>query len=466
MRIVMISINPVFPDRVIGGSTKHLRNVAIRLGEMGHDVTILCTEREDTAPFAWRDNVRVRPIIQLKQPFPQPYEIAGHRMAYNIRQIAAELATADRYYLHDGEFLFPPLMRPLPTVVSLRDNVYPETMLGSFLFNADALITIADYSRRVVLDGPGQIIPELAARTVAVPNGIDFNHYRPLTPGAVYDYLDFDPAAHTVLLHPHRPEPSKGLDRTIAVADRLVHRYGIGDLKVLVPRWFDADRTAEDRRVTDGVLSEIAARGLNDHFAFHGWVPQSLMPELYNIGDVTLALGYFVEAFGNTPYESLACGTPAVVARVATHRTLLPDDLLDKVHYGDDDDAARLVAQIVRERPQANPATLAYLRRHYDVEQQLQGYADVILNASKLPPVTYRLAAVGPETCYRLAAWCYEWGNALFYHDYRAEHVALPQLSALLAERPAGFSAADAAQHGVDAATLHGWYKDGYVVPA
>jgi hypothetical protein len=55
-----------------------------------------------------------------------------------------------------------------------------------------------------------------------------------------------------------------------------------------------------------------------------------------------------VESFGNTPYESLGCGTPAVVARVSTHRELLPDHLLDKVHFGDVETAASLTAAIIK----------------------------------------------------------------------------------------------------------------------
>ena len=75
------------------------------------------------------------------------------------------------------------------------------------------------------------------------------------------------------------------------------------------------------------------------------------------------------------------------------------------------------------------------------------------------------MTPVDAQTRYRLAAWCYEWGDAQFYHDYRAAHVALPELSALLAAQPDGFGVADAARHGVAAETLHDWYKQGYIVP-
>ncbi|MCB8959724.1 MAG: glycosyltransferase family 4 protein [Ardenticatenales bacterium] len=461
----MSSINPLFADKVIGGSTKHLYHVARHLGELGHEVEILSTRRPDSdRPFRWHDNVLVKPLLQFKQPFPQPYDMAAHKMASNIRLIADHLRSADRYYMHDGEILFPPMYHDIPTVISLRDNVYPETMLGSFLFQADALITIADYSRAVAIHAAGQVIPELAERTVAIPNGIDFDHFRPGEPDpAIFDIIPINPAAHTVVLHPHRPETSKGLPQTIAVADLLVHQYGFHDLLVLVPRWFDAAATPEVQAFTDQVLGDIAARGLEAHFHFHDWIPQRLMPDYYNLGDLHLALGHFVEAFGNTVYESLACGTPSIAARVGPYRDLVPDELMDKVHFDDAASAAALATTILRERPAVPEATMAYLHDHFNIDKQLQGYADVILNARKLPPVSYRFTPRDDQTRYRLAPWCYLWGEANIFHDFRAEHVAMPLLAALVRELPDGFRLMDRPE--LAAGILTGWYEQGYVVP-
>ena len=36
MKIVMFSINPLFPDKVTGGASKHLYHIARHLGELGH----------------------------------------------------------------------------------------------------------------------------------------------------------------------------------------------------------------------------------------------------------------------------------------------------------------------------------------------------------------------------------------------------------------------------------------------
>lgn len=108
MRIVMFSINPLFAGMVMGGAPKHLQGVAVHLGEMGHDVTVLCTRVEASAvAFYWHPKVRVLPILRFHQPFPQPYGITAHDLANILQDMGDALADADRFYMHDGEFLLP-----------------------------------------------------------------------------------------------------------------------------------------------------------------------------------------------------------------------------------------------------------------------------------------------------------------------------------------------------------------------
>jgi glycosyltransferase involved in cell wall biosynthesis len=466
MKIVGFSINPLFPDRVIGGSAKHQRTVLSYLGELGHDVTVLCTRHPEAQPFRWHEKVEVLPVLPFKQPFPMPYAVPAYQIAEIIQQVGEQIATADRFYMHDGELLLPFLYRDVPTVISLRDNVYPETILGSFLFSADTLIAIAEYSRQVYLHTAGRFLPELEQRAITITNGIDFQQFCPDTPDrSICDIVGIDPGEHFVVLHPHRPEATKGLQQTIAVADALVHQYGCTNLRVLVPRWYDEKIAADVREFYQSALAQIAARGLHDHFIFHDWVPQRLMPDYYRLGHVTLVLGSFVEAFGNVAYESLACGTPAIVARVATHRSLLPDDLIDKVHYDDNAHAAALVAAIWRAGRRTSAATMQYLHEHFAIADQLAAYAQAILNAQKTPPALTQVRPLDQTTRYRLAPWCYIWGTGKIFHDFHAQHADEPLLSALLAAHPAGFTLAEAAAAGADAARCRAWYQAGYVTP-
>jgi hypothetical protein len=234
---------------------------------------------------------------------------------------------------------------------------------------------------------------------------------------------------------------------------------------VLVPRWFDATISPEVRAYYDGIEAELAAKGLREHFVFHEWVPQRLMPDYYRLGHLTLVLGSFVEAFGNVAYESLACGTPAIVARVATHRSLLPDELVDKVHYDDNETAAAFAAAIWREGRRTPAATMAYLRRHFDAEAQLSAYAETIIGAQRVGPAPTRVVPIGATTRYVLPPWCYTWGDGMVFHDFRARHERMPTLSALTTAYPAGFDQAQASAAGVTPDELTAWRRDGYVAP-
>ncbi|NJL57052.1 glycosyltransferase family 4 protein [bacterium] len=195
---------------------------------------------------------------------------------------------------------------------------------------------ISEASRVYYVNTVGRFFPGFEERVVVIDNGLDWEKFRPTQPQAIYEYVNIPPGTtRPVLLHPHRPEPSKGIMQTLAVADKLVHEYGFHDLLVLAPQWHVVQASSELSEFYAAIEHEIAVGGLRDHVVFHGWIPQDLMPEYYSLGRVTLSLGHFVESFGNAVYESMGCGTPSIAARISTHRDLLPDDLLVKVDYGD-----------------------------------------------------------------------------------------------------------------------------------
>jgi glycosyltransferase involved in cell wall biosynthesis len=468
MRIVMFSINPLFPGYVMGGAPKQLQNIALYLGEQGHEIEIFCTRTTGSdTPFKWHDRVQVNPVLRFHQPFPGPYAVPAYDIAHILQTMGDALATADRFYMHDGEFLFPYVYGHIPTVVSLRDNVYPETIHGGFLFQGHKLILISEYSRQYYLATVGRFLPGLAERIEVIHNGVDLELYQPTPPSAeLMALLDFDPTRYKLILHPHRPEPSKGIAQTLAVVDLLVHEYGLTDIKVLFPRWHEAQLSPDLQAFYDSVEADIAARGLGEYVVFHAWLPPRLLPEYYSLGAVTLSPGSFPESFGNAVYESLACGTPSIAAKIATHRELLPDTLLDKVDYDDNAAMAKIAAEIILSGRRTSPETLAYLRDHYSISRQRERYAEMILNAEIAPPLMYQYHALDENTRFKLAPWCYasEWGRV--YHDFRADYASIGVLGTLLDQSPDGITFAQAEVAQISREDVLRWYREGYLVPA
>lgn len=464
MRIVMFSINPIFPDRVTGGASKHLFHIARHLGQEGHSVRILCAEPEGAlAPFTWSDNVQVLPVLPFKQPFPQPYGITGDALALIVARLAQHLSDADKFYLHDGEFLLPDVYARIPTVASLRDNIYPESVLGSFLGKFDDLICVSAFSADVVRHTAGRFYPDLPRRMHVVNNGIDFETFRPRNAADLARELGLDPQEQTILLHPHRPERGKGLPETIKVVYQLIHHHGIENIRVLVPEWIDSMLSGEEDGFYREMMTLMADLGIREQFLFIPWLPQDQMPVLYSLGQVTLCLGQIVEAFGNVAYESLACGTPSVVARVGVHRTMLPDDVIEKVDFGDIEGAAAIVAAYLRDGAFDAEAVLAVLKDRMDFAMQVNAYSRLITRCEKRAPLTFQWESVKPETWYRLAPWCGITGDRI-YHDFKGRYTQDPHLAALGHSgrhftRDAGLKA------GVSPAAWDAWLDGTWIVP-
>jgi glycosyltransferase involved in cell wall biosynthesis len=467
MKIVIFSINPIFPDVVTGGASKHLYHIARNLGEKGHTVEILCAQskrNKQQSRFTWAQNVSVLPVLPFNLPFPQPYAVSGGDLAIIIEKVSAALQDADRFYIHDGEFLIPDVYESLPTITSFRDNIYPESVLGSFIGKADDVICVSAYSKAVIEHTAGRFYPELKDRMHLVNNGVDLDVFSPVDAISLAEQLGVDPESEIILLHPHRPEIGKGLPETIKLVDRLVNQYELSNIKVLVPEWIGSMASEQDSEFYNTMMRFMQDLGLRERFMFIPWMPLERMPELYSLGRVTLCLGNIVEAFGNVAYESLACGTPSIVARVGVHRSLMPDELIEKVNFGDIVGAADRVMAILRGEQPSHTDVVAYLRKNLSFTQQVETYSEIITSCKRRQRLAYVSSVVGRQQKFRLAPWCYFDGDRI-YHDFQGKFTVASQLASLL-EQSDSISQDDAVRAGIEISTWNDWVTKTWIVPA
>jgi len=460
-KIAVFSMTPLFPELALGGAQKQLKKVALHLGELGHQVTILCTQRQDAkTPFKWHDNVDILPVLRFKQPYPEPYFTPLYHIANAMRRVGAAIAEADVHYSHDGGLIFPYVYQDIPTVISLRSILFAETLQSALLFQGDEWILPSEHSRASYEAVVGQFAPAVGERMHAIHNGFDWGHFRFTRPAEIFGVIPPEVADHPILLFPHRPEAAKGIDEVIQVAARLKRDYGWDNLRVLAPRWLDAESEPGQRAYFDGLRRKISEAGLGDAFVFHDWINDQLIAEYYSLADVTLCIGSYVETFGNTPFESLGCGTPPIVSRVGPYRDLLPDEHIARVDYGDIEATAALAHEILCERRRTSPATLRYLEAEFSQEAMVTAYADLILGARKRPPLPYRLPQYTDKTLYRLAPWCFIAPERGIFHDFRGDFQAEADLIRAAQTHPAGFSGGSVA-----AEQLRFWLDEGYVTP-
>lgn len=459
MNIVMFSMTPLFADKSMGGAQKQLKKVALYLAEQGHHVTILCTQRSDAmVPFHWHPNLLIQPIYRFKQPFPEPYDTPVYNIAAAIQDTGDYLAKADVFYSHDGGLIFPYIYQDIPAVISLRSILFSETLQSGFLFQGDALILPSEHTAAGWQATVGRFFPAFSQRVHVIHNGLDFEAYQPMPAGELAKRLQLDLDRYAYVLYPHRPDDAKGIRQTIAVVDLLVHQYGLDYIRVLVPQWIDTGLAPHVRAYYQSLRDDIANRGLTEHFVFHDWVSDHEMPQFYSLGTVTFVLGNYVETFGNTPYESLACGTPAVVADVGPYRDMLPGDLVAKVNYGDVAAAAQKAAAIIKGRERTSPEAMAWLRTNFDQRDMVQAYADIILNARQSGPLAYQHRPLTESTAFKLAPWCALVAGQV-YHDFKGTYTDDEVL--VKVAHQARITAQDVPFHDI----MH-WYREGYLVPA
>lgn len=161
-----------------------------------------------------------------------------------------------------------------------------------------------------------------------VPNGVDLRAFPP-EPGAADALVRarLGLGAGPILLSVGGREPRKNTLRVIeAFAELRERRRGaqlaiVGGASVL-------DHSAY-ARLCDEALARCGLGGRpGDPAVLAGPVPQAEMPALYRIADA-LAFPSLQEGFGLSVIEAMACGTPAVVSRIAPFTEYLgPADAL------------------------------------------------------------------------------------------------------------------------------------------
>lgn len=464
MKIVVFSINPLYPDVVTGGASKHLFYITQYLARKGHIIEVYCAQSaRKHPPFLWGENIGVFPVLPFNLPFPQPYAISGADLARIADKLSKALLNADRFYIHDGEMLLPDIYDDIPTISSFRDNVYPESVLGSFIHRADEVICVSDYSAAVIEHTAGRFYPGLSGRMHRINNGINFNDFSKVENPELFSELEIDPEKEIILLHPHRPEPGKGLPETIQVVASLVHEHGLSQIKVIIPEWIDDMVSRQDSQFTNDMMDLISDLRVSEFFKFMPWLPLNRMKELFSIGDVTLCLGNIVEAFGNVAYESLACGTPSVVSRVGAHRTLLPDELISKVHYGDISGAVDTIRSILDGNCPPQDKVLDYLSSELDFEQQVRSYAEIIESCEKRERLKFKPVLKKATDSFMLAPWCYIEGDRIF-HDFHGTFSNEPGITKLFQMNDV-ITRSDPACEKVTDKTWDSWLEKTYIVP-
>ena len=322
-RVAVVSIAPILPGVVHGGSQRILDGVLRGLADAGAEVRVVCSWRpENDGGFELAPNINIEPLLRLSGYFPDPWEVPPYQILQSAESIAPVFEWAETVYLHADTFYLRNLIPEGRRVVrSFHDFHYETALISAFGFDADITIVPSDYLKRCIDATAGATPGRSGGPVVVVPNGIDLQTYRRrpgVTPHGVRERVERD----LVLLWPHRPDPRKGIVEAIEITGELVRMLPDRNVRLLVPRHVDATSSTETREFYDNAIQLATARGVMDCLEFTPWWSDDETAGAYSFADVTLCPGNFIESFGLVAYESLACGTPVIAARVGALRDM------------------------------------------------------------------------------------------------------------------------------------------------
>ena len=452
MRVLAVSVAPLFPGFVMGGSQRVLMDVVTGLGEAGHEVRVLCTQLpENAGGFSPARGVTVEPVLRLRGAFPAPYETAPHLLAETWRALSDAAEWADRIYLHADAIYMRGSLGGRPVVRSLHDFVYEEALLSAFSLPAALTIVPSEYLRRCIEASAGRVADTGEVRVV--PNGVHVppQQVAPQPPPGVQRRGERD----LILLHPHRPQPRKGIKESLQVAAEVQRRLPQRRVRLLVPAYPAGSALDEATEAVDAVRQMAASAGAEGLLELHGWLSTGEMPGYYAFGDVTLCVGSFIEAFGLVPVESVAAGTPAVCARVGAFRDLEGVAGISHAAPGDIAAAAEAVVSVIARNPDMAVAAKGVAER-FTHRRMVETYVSAItgpLSDAAMGPLSDALVGaplaaprqsrfIGTDISavtrigaahWQLAPWCYADGSRI-YHDYRYSFTSFPHLTVALAE--------------------------------
>jgi len=293
-----------------GGVNDHVRHLAVRLQNLGHETRIFAPSSRSDVDFNSARFYRIGTPIAI----PVNDSVARITLSFHLANQVAAIVADERFdVLHFHEPLMPALpmtMLRMSTTANVgtfhafaRSNVgyyYGRPLLQPYLGHLHRAIAVSEPARDFVQ----RYFPAFPMRVI--PNGVDVDVYRP----------GLAPIRHL-----------RDDKINILFVGRLEKRKGLGDLL----RAYRAiiDRVPRSRLIIvgDGPLrgkvDAYVTRHRLPNVVIAGYVPESVKPRYYGSADIFCAPATGAESFGIVLLEALASGVPVVATDVPGYMSVL-----------------------------------------------------------------------------------------------------------------------------------------------
>ena len=275
-----------------GGVETHVREIATRLVDRGHDVTVFSADAgPDIESRTVDDGVRVR---RFRSVSPGGAFHFAPQMALAVRRADADVVHAHNY--HSFPLFFAALgVTDERFVVTTHyhgasASGFRDALLSFYrplgrwaIRRADEVIAVSEWEQE-------RLREDFGVDATVIPNGLDVERFAEAEP---------EERERPYLLCVGRIEEYKGVQHVIRALPELPEY----DLLIA--------GSGPYREELERIVRE---EGVSERVEFLGYVDDERLPGLYAGADVYVTLSEF-EAYGMTVAEALAAGTPCVVRK-------------------------------------------------------------------------------------------------------------------------------------------------------
>ncbi len=420
MKITGISIAPIYPNKIIGGSQKVLMDLFSGLGEKGHELNILSTKTNEINSKFYFNKVLVDPVLNFRGMFPSTHHFPPYKLLSNLKEIENQTVQSDVVYLHADALYLRPNLNTSKVIRSFHDYFYEESILSSLLLSSNKTVVPSNYLKNcietiVLMSGLRNL-----EQVNCIPNGV-FNN-KSIKDSKFLTNLKNKSKEDLFVLFPHRPTPEKGLINAIEITKKLQKKLLNRRVKLLVPFYSNESVFDESNFEINSIKKIIKEYDAQDIILLHDWLNIDQMSSYLSIGDVVISPGKFIESFGLIPLEAISNLTPVVCYKVGALRDLSEIPGIFQVKFNEIDTFVDSILDAINIDKSILIQGKKYIESNYSTSSMVNKYEELFLSINYKKNNKFIF-----QNKLTLSPWSYIENGSIF-NDYTSKFYKYPKL--------------------------------------